>query len=431
LGACLSVELGRPFRLMWWATGLSAVGDGMVLVGFPLLALRYTHDPLAISGVAVAGRLPALVVALPAGALADRFNRRRLAVAIELVRLAVLAAFVAVVLLGRDGLAAIFPTVVVLGSLTVAFDVVASAALPSLVAPDQLLSANARLLSAELTGEEVVGRAAGGLALAVATAAPFLADAASFVVSAALVRTAIPDHRQAPVSSSLGRQIIDGLRWMAREPVLRRMLLTMTCLAFFQSAVLSVLPLYATRTLHLHAAGYGLMLGVSGLGNLLGARAATPLHRRLSTTATVALGAALASATYITLAETRSAYIAGAALLLETAAVIIGNVAMRSVRQSTTPPELQGRTASAFQTAVLTALPLGGVLGGLLAARAGISRTYLAAAVAQLVAIALLMRPRAGITAQAGGPGTRKLAHGGAQWSIEETAPRRDGSADA
>ena len=97
----------RPHRRLrpacWWllaATGTSAVGDGLVFVALPLLAVTLTSRPILIAGVAVAGKLPWLVVSLPAGALADRVDRRRLAVTVEVLR--------AVVLLLLNGFIAFF-----------------------------------------------------------------------------------------------------------------------------------------------------------------------------------------------------------------------------------------------------------------------------------------------------------------------------------
>src|SRR4030088_3376448 len=93
--------LGNRYWRLLGATGVSAVGNGMAFVALPLLAVTMTKDPLLIAGVAVAGQLPWLVFALPAGALADRVNRRRLAVEVEVFRAAVLTAFVVTILTGH------------------------------------------------------------------------------------------------------------------------------------------------------------------------------------------------------------------------------------------------------------------------------------------------------------------------------------------
>src|ERR1700731_2981878 len=113
--------LGRGY---WWllgATGTSAVGDGLVFIALPLLAVTLTRRPILIAGVAVAGKLPWLLVSLPAGALADRVDRRRLAVTIEAVRAGVLVGFGVAVLLGRVPLVAVYLVAATVGALETAF----------------------------------------------------------------------------------------------------------------------------------------------------------------------------------------------------------------------------------------------------------------------------------------------------------------------
>ena len=85
--------LGRPFRLVQLSTGISGIGDGLALAAFPLLAAHLTDDPRLIVGVTIAAQLPWLLVALPAGAVVDRVDRRRLVVTVECARAAVLIVF--------------------------------------------------------------------------------------------------------------------------------------------------------------------------------------------------------------------------------------------------------------------------------------------------------------------------------------------------
>src|SRR5215471_4826012 len=108
--------LGTRFWRLFGANAVSAVGDGMVLVAFPLLALTLTTSPVLIAGVAIAGRLPALCFSIPVGALVDRVDRRRLVVLINVVRIVVLSVFAGAVLAGHDSLLALYGTVFVLGT---------------------------------------------------------------------------------------------------------------------------------------------------------------------------------------------------------------------------------------------------------------------------------------------------------------------------
>ncbi|MGH9057365.1 MAG: MFS transporter [Acidimicrobiales bacterium] len=380
--------LGRRFWRLWAATGVSSLGDGVVLVAFPLLALAFTHDPLLIAGVVVAGRLPALLVALPAGALADRVNRRRLMMGIEAARFAALAAFGALVVAGADGLWAIYATVFVLGTFDYAFVFAAAAALPTIVAPDQLLRANANLIGVEVTTEELAGQALGGFALAASIALPFVADAGSFVASAALLRTAIPDNAPSGRETTLLADVREGMVWFFRSPLLRLLAGLVSSMAFCQALVVGILVLYGTEDLHLSRAGYGVMLGAAAVGNVVGMLAATQLHKRLGSGWSIGLAGLAAAVSYPVLAATRSPVAAAAALALEAVGVMVGNVAARSLRQSMVPQEMQGRAAAAYQMVILGSLPLGAVVGGVLAGHFGIRTTLLVAGCLQFAILA-------------------------------------------
>src|SRR5579875_1511958 len=112
-----SNSLGTRFWRLWTALGVSSAGDGMAEVALPLLALQFTRNPLSISAVLVCQQLPALLAALPIGTLADRVDRRRLIVSIEVLRFAVLALFGLSVLAHHDGLALLYLTAFVMGIL--------------------------------------------------------------------------------------------------------------------------------------------------------------------------------------------------------------------------------------------------------------------------------------------------------------------------
>lgn len=383
---------GRFWR-MCSAVGISSVGDGLFQIALPLLALQYTRSAIAISVVLIAGRAPALLVGLPTGALADRLNRRRLIVAIEIVRFVALGLFGVSLVLRHGSLAAIYATAFVMGGLNVAFDVVCGASLPSIVRPDQLVRANAHLLNAENTSENLIGQALGGAALAAGRSIPFLADAATFVASAALLSGAVPDNETRTSGSTAWHDLVEGLAWFVRQPVLRLMTAVVATFAFCQSIVFGVLALYGKQELHLTSTAYGLMLALSSAGLVLGAMLAPRLHDRLGSVPTLIAAGVLAAASYPVLAATHSVFVATAALFVETAMVIMGQTASRSLRQILTPAEMQGRATSAF-ACTITACPLvGALLGGVLVTLQGLRGAFLTAGLIQIVVLAL-MGPR-------------------------------------
>lgn len=365
----------------------------MVLVGFPLLALHYTREPLLVSGVVAAGQLPGLLAALPAGVLADRFDRRRVAVFVEAARFVVLGLFALVLVAGGGlrGLWDVYLAAFVMGALGVVYDVVAVAAVPSLVGGPQLVAANTRLIGVELAGEELVGQAVGGALFGVFRALPFLADAASFLASALMVGRAIPSSSGAPTQAdrSAWADLVGGLRWFFGVEALRRVALVVATLAFCQAAVLGVLVIYARERLGLSSLGYGLLLAGASLGNLVGALVAPRVHRALGEGRLILAGGVVAALAYLVLATTSSPYVAGMALFFETMAVVAGNVAARTLRHRVTPDEMQGRAGSVFQAVVLGVVPVGGVVGGIAATGFGLRWTFAAVGMVQLVSLAV------------------------------------------
>ena len=362
----------------------------MVLVGFPLLALSFTHSTTQIAGVAAAGQLPALVVGPPAGALADRLNRRRLLVGVELLRFGVIGAFATLVAAGEDRLGVLYLAAFLLGSLTMVFDSATAACVPTIVPPDLLVKGNSHLTAVDVTGEEMVGQALGGVVFSVAAALPFAADAASFLASAGLIRRAIPDnHPDEARSTSFLADLRAGLKWFSGSPLIRLLTGLIALLAFCQAVVLALLVLYARQDLHLSEAGYGLLLGISAAANVVGAAAVNRLHIRLGSGRSILIAAAVAAVSYPILAATHSPFVACAGLSLEAMSVTVGLVAARSLRQSAVPQEFQGRVASAYQTVIFAVFPLGALAGGVLASHFGIRVTFLLAGCLQMIVVVL------------------------------------------
>jgi Transmembrane secretion effector len=280
-------RLGAPFRWLLAATGTSALGDGLVLVAFPLLAVTLTNRPLLVAGVAIAGNLPWLLISLPAGALADRIDRRRLVATVEVIRAIVLLGLGIDILTGHIALAVLYLAAFTVGALDTAFAAATRASLPALVQSGDLPRANGYLFAAETAGEQSAGPALGGLLFSWAPAAPFLGDALSFIGSAALLATALPktNHQRPPSPTTLMGDVRVGLRWFRTHPPLGLIALVVSTFAFCQSAVISVLVLYGLHVLDLTKAGYGLFLAVGAIGDVLGSLLAQWTVRILSPSA--------------------------------------------------------------------------------------------------------------------------------------------------
>jgi hypothetical protein len=149
-----SPPLGPGFARLWAATSTANLADGIVLVGFPLLAVELTRSPWQVSLVTTLATAPWLLVALPAGALADRHDRRRLLLTAMLLRVVVLASLTALALTGAISLPVLYLGVVLLGVAEVIADTTSQSILPMLVSRDRLGAANGRIIAAQTVAND-------------------------------------------------------------------------------------------------------------------------------------------------------------------------------------------------------------------------------------------------------------------------------------
>ena len=383
-----SARLGSRFRGLWAATAASSLGDGLVLVGFPLLVVSLTRNPVVIAGVAAADQLPAFVLAPVAGAVADRLDRRRVALTVEIVRLAAFAAFAAAVLTGRDSIALIYCTVGFLGTCDIAFKACTVAALPAIVDARHLEDANGKLGAADLTARELAGQGLGGLVFALARSLPFVLDALSFALSAVLLRRCLPPTEGRPAATTIRADIAEGFRWFASHRQLRSVAMLLGTYAFAQTAVMAVFVLYASGPLHAGRVGYGLLLAVGSLGAVGGSLAAGRIARLLGPAGAISGAGLVAAGAYLLLAAHASVVAAGAALALESASVSVGNVASLSLRQRLIPDDLLGRVGVTFRMVLIGAGVVGAVAGGVAAGTVGLRTGIALAGALQLAVVA-------------------------------------------
>jgi MFS family permease len=368
--------LGRPYQLLLGAGTISSLGDGVAFVAFPLLATTLTHSAALIAGVAVAARLPWLLVALPAGALADRLDRRRLLTTIEVARMAILMALGLSIATHHVDLAQIYLAAFILGSLETGFVATTQALLPEILPGEALAKGNGRLFAGQMTGEQFGGPALGGAVFAVAAALPFVADGITFAASAALLALALPRRRRPArtgdsvtpaVHHSLLVEVRQGVSWLVRHPILRLVAALVATFAFCQAMGLAILVVYGLRVLHLTGTAFGLFVAAGATGNLLGALAAHRVVARRGTGPVLIAAGALAGIAFVVVGATSSLALALAAFILEAVAVGVGNVASLSLRQSMIPRHLAGRVNAALRMCISGAAALGAVAGGVIA----------------------------------------------------------------
>ncbi len=392
------------------ATATSSLGDGLVVVAFPLLALRLTSSPLLVSGVAAATRLPWLVIGLPAGAVVDRVDRKRLVAVVDLLRATVVALVALAVGLGRAQLAMLYGAAFLLGAGETLVHSAARSVIPLAAADESLARANAQYNAARVATVQFGGPALGGLLFGALRALPFAGDAISYVGSAGLLRSALAQAEQTPkgkaraaarpaAATRLRADLADGLATFGRSAPLRSLAAAISSFAFCQAIVLGILVVYGSRVLHLSPAGYGLFLALGAVGDLLGSAAAPRVHGRLGAYATLVAAAFAAAGGYLLLSAAGDRLVAVVGLAVEAVATSVGNVASTTARFRLIPAERFGVVNNAYRMVVLGVGPVGALLGGALATSIGLRPTMAAAGIVQVAALAAVALPLRSIRA--------------------------------
>ncbi len=380
--------LPRAFRILWAATAVSNIGDGLRLTALPLLATTITTDPRAIAGVAMAERIPWLVFVLPGGAWADRFDRRSLRLRLDVARSAVMTVLVVFIAFDVVSIVAIYAVAALLASAEAVVDSSSMALVPATVPDRDLERAGSRLASTELVSNALIGPPLGGLLFGAVMILPFGVDAASFAASAVII-SLLPGRSAADTRADrdepMRDQIAEGFRWFWSRRPLRNLALISTALGFASFVGSAVFVLFATETLDLSGAGFGLLLVPSALGGIAGSVLAPKLTTRplrvvLSATALIS---GLATLTISTIS---TPVLVATLLAFSTGPVLVWNILTIALRQRTIPEHLLGRVGASYRFLVYLAMPVGALVGGLVANSFGV-RTALAANGIVLIAI--------------------------------------------
>ena len=268
------------FRRFWSAQSISYLGDQVTLIALPLVAVLAVHATTAEVGyLATASMLPMFVLGIHACHWVDRARRRRLVlVSADLARVLLLASVPVADALGGLSMAQLYCVAALSGAAAVLFDVGAASVVPALVPDGQRMTGNS-LLRGSYSFSWVAGPGLGGLLVQLLTA-PFalVFDTASFLASAALIRTVrIPEARAGDRDPA---GVTAGLRFVARQPVLRAYLACCTVHSFCYAIYFTLLIVFAVRQLHLAPAQIGLAIGACAMGALAGSVLTARITRR-------------------------------------------------------------------------------------------------------------------------------------------------------
>ncbi|XXT14518.1 MFS transporter [Sorangium sp. So ce429] len=395
------------FLRLWAAQAVSALGSRVSRTALPVIAiLSLGADAAALSVLSALSTAPGVLVGLFAGGLVDRSRKRPLLIGADLVRAALILSVPIAAWAGGLGTLQLYGVAALVGMATSLFQIADNAYLPALVGQDHLVEANARLEGTEAAAE-IAGPGAAGILIQLLTApVTMVADALSYLWSAALLgrirsveAPALPDAGAGVEGPSLLEDLRVGLRHGFGHPVVGATFLALGVQAFFSGGVfLTLYMLYLLEHLRLSPAAAGLIISAGGVGALGGSVIAGWLGRRVGAGPAMILSLAAAQGGVVLIPL--AAHLGQLAVPALVVHQLVGDGFMVafmihavSARQSMLPLNVLGRVNATLHVLTGALLPAGALAAGWLAGRIGVEAAVWVGVLGGLAAPLLLLRP--------------------------------------
>ena len=400
-------RLGRSFRWLLASGMANNAGDGLMLAAGPLLVASQTRDPLLVSMAFLVQFLPSLLFGTVAGVLVDRFDRRRIVMAVDAIRALALGLLATSIVTETVSIAVVLAVLFVLGTAEIFADLGSSSILPRLVAREDLGIANARLQGAYLVTNQLVAPPIGAFLFAMGMALPFTVNALTCIAGGVLISRVIlrrgdagrpgeadeaADMGAHRATGSLRAEMAVGLRWLMAHAPMRTLALTIVAFNITFGAAWSVLVLYAGEQLGMDEVGFGLLATAMAIGGLIGTSAYGRLERRFSLADIMRVGLVIETGTHLVLALTRSPIVALVVMVVFGAHAFVWGTTSTAVRQRAVPDVLMGRVAGVYAVASVGGIIIGTPIGGLLARTWGVTAPFWFGFVGSAILVTVLWR---------------------------------------
>ncbi len=380
-----SLWRNKAYMLLWSGQVVSAIGSQVSALAFPLLIFTLTGSPAQTGIMAALRIIPYLLFGLPAGALVDRWDRKRVMILCDTGRALALGSVPAALMLGHLTILQLYVVSFVEGTLFIFFGLAETACLPHVVSAELLPAATAQNeFIFSLSG--LLGPSLSGILYTLGTMFPFLVDAVSYVVSVIsllFIRTDFQKKRTHE-TQRLHIEVAEGIHWLWRHEIIRFLALL---LAVLNGSCIGYILVFIVLLQGFHASHIvlGLILACGGVGSIAGAFMAGPLIRRFRFGHLLIGATWIWALTWLFFIIAPNPFVLGVVTVLSFIIVPIHAAVQYTYRLTHIPDHLQGRVNSVFRMLLFTSQTLGYVVTGFLLQTAGVVATVLILFVPQLL----------------------------------------------
>jgi MFS family permease len=366
--------MGPAFNRMWASSIISNLSDGILIAAAPLLAISLTDSTVLISAIGAMVMLPWLLFAIPIGVLVDRVDRRFILAGANATRSAVVGLLALLIATDNVSIYWLLFSSFVIGVCEVAADTTAQSLIPQILEEKNFEKGNSRLQISETVIQGFVGAPLSGFIYAIAISLPFFINSLGLAV-AALLALSIPikylqDVRRHEADKEKKKFVADmkfGIRYLYNERVLRRLVVTTAAIGVCYSMGMATVVLFIIDELKLPEHLFGVILTIQGLGAIAGAFVAPRLSKKFGRSRVMTFGITSSSVVLLLQGFSPNIYIFVALATFGGFAVSQWNILLMATYQTVIPNELYGRIHGTRRTLVWGMMPIGSLLGGVLA----------------------------------------------------------------
>ena len=387
--------MGPAFNRMWASSIISNLADGVMLAAVPLLAISLTESPVLISLIGAMVMLPWLLFAIPIGAIVDRVDRRYIFAGANASRSAVVGVLALLIALDHVTIYWLLAAAFIIGVCEVAADTTAQSLIPQILDEKDFEKGNSRLQISETVIQGFIGAPISGFIYAAAIYLPFFINSLGFAISA-LLALKIPvkylqDVRQEGEEKKERHFVADmkfGIAYLFNQKVLRRLVVTTATIGLCYSMGSATMVLFIIKELDLSEKYFGVILAIQGVGAIAGSLVASRTSSKYGRSQVMTFAIVASSAVLLIQGFSPNIYIFVALATFGGFVISQWNILLMATYQTVIPTELYGRIHGTRRTLVWGAMPLGSLLGGVLANFSLRLPLYVGGALACVVSIA-------------------------------------------